>query len=258
MRTLYIDLETKSPVPIENGTHAYAAKAEILLLAYAYDEEPVQLIDRASGEAVPPQLMRDIVSSDVLKSAFNATFERTLLRACRGSECPPEQWRCTMILAWEYGFSGGLGEVGARLGLPQDRQKMGVGRQLIKKFCCPHKPTKHDKRVWILPSDEPEAWQTFREYCIRDVEVERTVRSRLLQVVGDLPASEWRAWALDQVINDRGIGVDMALVRNAIEMDTARKQELTERAIIMTGLVNPNSRAHLPGAEPAAGRDQGA
>jgi DNA polymerase len=150
-----------------------------------------------------------------------------------------------MILAWEYGFSGSLGDVGMRLNLPQDKQKMGVGRSLIRKFCCPHKPTKHDKREWITHADEPEAWQQFKDYCIRDVETERTIRNKLLKVVGDLPDSEWAAWALDQRINDRGIGVDMTLVRAAMSMDAERKQELTERAIILTGLVNPNSRNQL-------------
>jgi len=244
-RVLYTDLETKSAVPIENGTHAYAQGASITLFAYGYDDEPIKLIDLAAGEKLPAQLIKDLQDPAIIKSAFNATFERTLIATCLRIECPPEQWRCTMILAWSYGFSGGLGDVGVRLGLPQDRQKMGIGRSLIRKFCVPRKPTKHDKRIWIEPADEPEAWQQFKDYCIRDVEVERTVRKKLISVVGDIPASEWAAWALDQHINDRGIGVDMGLVHAAIEMDTDRKQELTERAVIITGLVNPNSRAQL-------------
>jgi DNA polymerase bacteriophage-type len=242
---LNIDLETACAVPIENGTHAYAAGARITLFAYAYDDGPVVLIDLTRGEEIPSQVMHDLTSPAVTKSAFNATFERTVLAAFFGIVCPPEQWRCTMILAWEYGFSGGLGDVAARLGLPQDRQKMGVGRSLIRKFCCPHKHTKHDKRDWILPTDEPEAWEQFREYCKQDVEVERAVQAKLLSVVGDLPDSEWAAWALDQRINDRGVGVDMEFVHAAMDMDASVKLMLTTEAIELTGLINPNSRNKL-------------
>jgi DNA polymerase len=242
---LQIDIETYSSTDISAGTHRYAEAAELLLFAYAYDDGPVRLVDVAAGEEIPLDVLRDLASPDVVKSAFNAAFERTLLRKTLGVECAPEQWRCTMVLAWEYGFSGGLGDVASRLGLGQDKQKMGVGRSLIRKFCCPRKPTKYDKRTRIYHHEEPESWDQFREYCIRDVESERAVRSKLISVVGDLPASEWAAWALDQRINDRGIAVDQELVVAAVELDTENKQRLTERAINITGLVNPNSRDML-------------
>lgn len=245
MQTLFEDWETRSSAPIEYGLDHYFSKAEELLYAYKFNDGPTKVVDIANGEKIPEEVITAWTDPQVVKWSFNRSFENYCIRTFYGIEVPPEQTRCTMILAWEYGFSGGLGQVGERLGLPQDKQKMGAGRSLIRKFCIPRKPTKHDKREWVTPQEEPEAWAQFKAYNGQDVETEFAVNHKLVSVVGDLPESEWKAYALDAKINQRGIGVDMQLVRSAMSMDEDRKQELTERAIIITGLVNPNSRDQL-------------
>ena len=247
MRTLSIDIETYSSVDLRScGVYAYAASPdfEILLFGYAYDDDPVQVIDLASGEKLPIELQNALYDPEILKTAFNASFERTCLSAFMGKTTPPEQWSCTAVWARELGLPSSLESVGVVLGLPEDKQKLKTGKALIRYFSIPCKPTKtNGQRTRNFPHHDPEKWALYKEYNMGDVVAERAIR-RKLERFPVLP-SEQLLWEHDQHINDRGVGVDSVLAEEAVQIDTIIKGRLLDDAKELTGLENPKSAAQL-------------
>lgn len=246
MKTLRIDIETYSSEDLrKSGVHRYAEATdfEILLFGYAYDEEDINIIDLASGETMPKEVMQDLIDPNVIKTAFNAAFEITCLNAHFGINLPLEQWHCTSVHALTLGLPGNLADVGLVLGLPKDHQKM-MGWTLIKYFCMPCSPTKaNGMRARNLYNHAPEKWKSFKEYCIGDVRTERFVSNRLK--LFPVPEIEHQLWVLDQKMNTTGIKVDTALVDQAINMGGLVKERQLAQASELTGLENPNSRDQL-------------
>lgn len=245
MRTLHIDLETYSDVDIgKAGLYKYAESAafEVLLLAYAYDYGPVSIVDTAAGEQVPAQVAADLVSPQVRKVAHNAAFEVQCLS--RYYPIDVAQWHCTMIHSYYCGLPGQLGQAGKALGLPEDKQKMAVGRQLIRYFCIPCKPTKGNhgraRNMWY---HDKEKWELFKRYCIRDVETEMEIYKELEK--HPFPEAERQLWVLDQYINRYGVAMDRGLISGALAISGQVQGELAGKAREMTGLDNPNSVAQL-------------
>ncbi|MGJ0841559.1 DNA polymerase [Clostridium tertium] len=252
MRTLAIDVETYCELDIKNvGAYRYCEHPsfEIMLFAYAYDDEPVQIIDFMNGETLPFEIIEDLENPEVLKTAFNANFERNAIIGDgywpNGiSDMNPAQWDCTMIQALRMGLPGSLDMVGKALNFQEDKQKMKEGKALIQYFCKPCKPTKtNGGRTRNLPEHDPEKWELFKEYCKQDVEVEREIRRKLNKY--KTTDKEKRLWDLDQQINDRGINLDLVLAEQAIKCDEQFKDRLTKEAIGLTGLSNPNSPTQL-------------
>lgn len=245
MRELSIDIETYSSADLnKSGVYAYASAPDftILLFAYALDDGEVSILDLASGEAIPDEIMLDLTSPDTVKTAFNANFERTCLSKYFGIPMPPEQWRCTMVQAMELGLPGSLAGAAQALGLPE--QKDAQGRACINYFSKPCKPTKaNGNRVRNLPQHDPEKWEIFKSYCKQDVVVEREIKNKLRSF--PIPPSEQKLWECDQRINDRGIGVDLTTVKNAVMFSERHKQQCLEEAIRLTGIDNPNSVTQL-------------
>ena len=245
MRILGIDLETLGNVDIKAaGGYRYAETCEILLFAYAYDDEPVQVIDLTSGEEIPRFVLSDLTDPTVLKVAYNAQFERTVLtHYLRKLGMLPadiwldaRQWQCTMVLGLTLGLPGSLASLGEAMGLAEDEKKMAVGKTLIRKFCV-------KGRGFKTPAEDPENWELFKEYNRRDVETERTLRKRLWKYLPE--KAEHDLWALDQRINDRGVTIDRQLAEAAIKIDADMKQEVIDKAKEVTGLGNPASGAQL-------------
>lgn len=258
MPVLSIDIETYSSVDLRKSTvyrYAEAADFDILLFGYAVDDDPVRVID-LTKEPMPDAVAAAIQDPRYIKTAYNANFERVCLSVwlhnhgytnnspLEFSYLPPEQWRCTMVHAATLGLPRTLAEVGAVLGLAEEKQKMKEGKALIDYFCKPCKPTKANKgRTRNLPHHAMEKWQTFVAYNQRDVEVERDIRHILEQY--PVPDDEWAAYWMDQRINDRGVKVDGALMRAAIQMNYEHSKELTVEAELLTGLGNVNSVSQL-------------
>ena len=245
MKTLRIDIETFSRNDIKSGVYKYVECHDfaVMLFGYAYDGSPVMVVDLINGGTVPESVLADLINPDVLKTAFNANFERVCLSKHLGVALPIEQWKCTSVLALELGLPQHLADVAKALKLPQDKQKMTAGKRLIKKFCCPSKPTKkHPTDRWY-PIEDPESWALFIEYCRQDVEVERAIATTLQR--GDPPQAEWEAYWLDQKINDTGIKANLALIKFAINADRVTKERITAELTKLTGLDNPNSVAQL-------------
>ena len=247
MTTLRIDLETYSSVDLRKcGAHKYAESEdfEILLFAYAFGDSGVNVIDLAQGQEIPQHVMRSLFDPAVIKAAYNASFETICLARHFGKPMPIEQWRCTSVHALYLGLPGNLAEVGKVVGLSKDQQKLGSGGALIRYFCIPCKPTKANHgRTRNLPKHDPAKWELFVEYCRRDVETEREIARRLVKF--PVPEIEWKLWQLDQRMMNRGVMVDRTLVRAAIECDEIFKERLTNEAVALTGLANPNSRNQL-------------
>lgn len=246
MKRLNIDIETYSDIDISKaGLYRYCdtPEFEVLLFAYAEDFGDVKIIDLAQGEQIPPEILAALKNKDVIKHAYNAAFEITCLNRA-GYETPPEQWRCTMLHGMYLGYPAGLAKLGEALGLPEDKKKMGVGKALIRYFCVPCTPTKSNgNRTRNLPKHDSDKWNLFKEYCRQDVvtEIADYQRLRAFPVPDDVQAD----WVLDFEINSRGIAVDTELVNGALAIDAEHKEELTARAVEITGLANPNSRAQL-------------
>ncbi len=245
IKVLEIDIETYSSVDITKcGLHKYAESEDftILLFAYACDDKPVQIVDFASGEALPDRIFQALTDPSILKTAFNASFERICIGRYYGVDLPIEQWECTMVRSAMLGLPLSLAQVGKVLNL--EDQKMTEGKALIKYFSCPCKPTKtNGGRTRNLPEHAPDKWDTFKRYCVRDVEVEQAIRNKTKNFV--IPDSEKELYVIDQRINDRGVLVDMDFVRHAIRMDTLYKGRLSVEAAELSGLDNPNSVAQL-------------
>lgn len=244
-KELSIDIETYSDVDlIKCGVYAYADSPafEVLLFAYAFDGGETQVIDLAQGEELPAEVTDAIFDEAVIKTAFNANFERICLSRHFGRYLSPESWHCSAVQAAMLALPRSLEEVGMVLGLEQ--QKMKEGKDLIRYFCMPCKPTKaNGGRTRNLPCHAPEKWDLFKTYCIRDVNVERGIRRKLQHF--PIPESEMELYRLDQIINDRGVLVDKELVRQAVSCDLMYKDIVTRRAYELTGLENPNSVAQI-------------
>ena len=255
MKRLHLDLETYSPEPIaKTGLYRYALHPDfrILLLAYAVDDDPVQIVDLASGDDIPKVVWNGLLNNTVTKVAHNAAFERVCLSVYMwrlgvlklGIFLSAEDWHCTMVQASRCGLPMSLKEAGAALGLEQ--QKMTEGKALIKLFCTP-KPKKADGIFYEgdrnLPEDFPEEWNTFKAYCIRDVEVEREIDRKTAWMT--VPSWERKLYAVDQKINDRGVLVDIDLAKEACRIGAIVTARLTEEAMTLTGLNNPNSVSQL-------------
>ena len=245
MQTLSIDLETFSSQPLQKtGVYRYVESPdfEILLFAYSVDGGPVQQIDLACGEKIPSEILSALEDETVSKWAFNANFERICLSRFlgypTGDYLEPGSWKCSMIWAAYMGLPLSLEGVGAVLGL--EKQKLTEGKDLIKYFCQPCAPTKSNgQRTRNLPEHAPDKWLAFKRYNIRDVETEMSIQARLSKY--PVPDSVWEEYHLDQEINDRGVGLDMELVRQAIQMDGRSRSELTQAMKELTSLDNPNS-----------------
>lgn len=246
-RTLSIDLETYSEIDIAKcGSFRYIddESFEILLLGYAFDDEPVTVIDLTADEEVPADFLAALYDPEVTKTAWNCAFERFGLWKHFGRYCPPEQWNDTMILSAVCGLPLGLGEAGKALRLEADEAKDREGKALIRYFCSPCRPTKvNGGRTRNLPQHDTDKWALFIEYNRQDVVAERTIRKRLLRWEPD--SLEHRFWCLDARINEQGMRVDRELVHNAIAMDARYKAELTKQAVAISGLENPNSVAQI-------------
>ena len=245
-RVLSIDLETYSDVDLPNcGVYRYVeGDFHILLFAYAFDDEETKCIDMACGEQLPAEVVDAINDSSIIKSAWNAQFERTCLSKYLGTQLSPDSWQCTMV--WAASLSLPLKLATAAQALKTAQQKDAVGERLIRYFSLPCKPTKaNGGRTRNLPEHAPEDWKLFKSYCIQDVETERDIRRRLEKF--PLLPQEWDYYHMDQWINDRGILIDKELVQQAIICNMAMSEEMTKRAYALTGLENPNSVSQLKG-----------
>lgn len=241
MRTLSIDIESYSDVDLSKcGVYKYTSSPafEILLFGYAVDGGDVRVVDLACGEQIPEDVISALSDTSVTKWAFNAMFERVCLSNFLGEWLEPEGWHCTMVWSATLGLPLSLESAGAALGL--EKQKLTEGKDLIRYFCVPCKPTKtNGDRTRNRPEHDPEKWKRFKAYNLRDVETEMQIQKRL----SNFPVSDaiWEEYHLDQEINDRGIGVDMELVRQAIAIDVRSRERLTAAMQKLTELENPNS-----------------
>ena len=246
---LGIDIETFSSVDIKNGAYAYseAPDFEILLIGYKFsDEDKVKLIDLTDDpeELENLRFWDALTDPEVVKTAYNANFERTCLARHTGKAMPPEQWRCTMVLAVQLGLPRSLAAVGPALGLTEEEQKKKTGAALIQYFCKPCKPTRtNGQRTKNTRLHAPEKWELFKEYNIQDVVTEQIILKRLRDFRPD--QSEQDLWTLDQEINDRGVLLDIPMAGSIVEFDTERSADLLAEAQQITGLSNPNSLAQL-------------
>lgn len=246
MKHLNIDIETYSDIDIgKAGLYRYCdtPNFEVLLFAYAKDFGDVKIIDLAQGEQIPAEILAALTDETVIKHAYNAAFEITCLNRA-GYKTPPDQWRCTMLHGMYLGYPAGLAKLGEALGLPEDKKKMGVGKALIRYFCVPCAPTKtNGNRTRNLPKHDTDKWILFKEYCRQDVVTEMEDYRRLSRF--PVPDEVQADWVLDYEINSRGIAIDTDLVNGALAIDAEHKEELTARAVEITGLANPNSRTQL-------------
>lgn len=251
MKRASLDLETFSSVDIgKAGAYRYVDSEdfEILLCAYSIDGGPIKILDlteRAEDRAEFDSTVRDIIfNADYLKSAYNASFEIACLSKYFGTSLDLSQWRCTMLHGAYLGFPGSLDACGKALGLPQDKQKMGVGKSLIRYFCVPCKPTKaNGGRTRNLPHHDPAKWDLFKEYNAQDVVTEMEIERRLSAY--PVPDDIQQQWELDLTINARGVAVDTTLVASAQTMDAQVRHEYIQEAQALTGLDNPNSVSQL-------------
>lgn len=247
MRELSIDIETYSSEDLtKTGVYRYAEAPDftILLFAYAFDDGEIRVVDFASGENLPEDVRFALADPHIIKTAYNANFERTCLAAYLHIPMPPEQWRCSMAAAAELGLPQTLAGAAEALGIPE--QKDARGEALIRYFSKPCKPTAaNGGRIRNLPEHAPEKWEIFKEYCRQDVAVERAVKKKLRRF--PLPERELRLWELDQRILDRGVRADMALARNALRFHAAHKDGCAAELLAITGLENANSVAQLKG-----------
>ena len=245
MKTLSIDIETYSDQPLaKTGVYRYVESPvfEILLFSYSVDGDPVQLVDLACGEQIPAEVISALTDDFVIKWAFNANFERICLSRFlglpTGDYLKPDAWKCSMVWAATMGLPLSLEGVGSVLGL--EKQKLTEGKELIKYFCQPCAPTKtNGQRTRNLPAHAPDKWLAFKKYNIRDVDTEMSIQARLSK--HPVPDSVWDEYHIDQEINDRGVALDMELVRQAIQMDGRSRSELTQVMKDLTALENPNS-----------------
>lgn len=245
MRHLNVDIETYSPNDISFGVYKYSESEEfeILLFSYAYDFGEVHVVDLASGEKIPDNVVLDLRRDEVIKHAYNAQFEITCLNRA-GYQTFVEQWRCTMIHGAYLGYPMGLAKLGKALGLPQDKLKDKAGAALIRYFSVPCKPTKKNGgRTRNLPKHDPDKWFAYGMYNMQDVVTEMECYRRLSAF--PVPEEVERQWQIDIRMNATGVGIDRQLVEGALTIDEENKKALLEEAYELTGLSNPNSRNQL-------------
>lgn len=242
---LHIDIETYSSIDIKTaGAYKYCESIdfEILMVAYAFDDEPIQIVDLAQGETLPIEFLEALQNPQVEKHAHNANFERNAFKAV-GYNIPIEQWHCSAVKSAYCGLPLSLEMVSKAFKL-EEKGKLATGKALIRYFCIPCKPTNaNDKRMRNMPWHDLEKWDEFKKYCINDVEAEREIDNRLQAYI--IPEFERRNYILDQEINDRGIMIDLNMAKNAFDIDTQHSAILTDKMIDLTGLENPNSPAQL-------------
>lgn len=259
MKNISIDLETYSDVDLKKcGVYKYVQSPnfEILLFGYSVDEGVVHVVDLTQGESIPDEIIEALTDEKVTKWAFNSQFERICLSEYLrrfysakfisysieedtvGDYLSPVSWKCTMTWAAYMGLPLSLEGAGKVLGLPE--QKLKEGKELIRYFCVPCKPTKvNGGRTRNLPEHDKEKWDAFVKYNIRDVEVELAIQNRLSKF--PVPDFVWEEFWLDQEINDRGIALDMDVAENAIMFDKYSKEKLTAKIQNLTDIDNPNS-----------------
>lgn len=245
MRSLSIDIETYSGTDLaKSGVYRYSESPnfEILLFGYSVDGGEVHVIDLAFGKTLPSEIRNALTDDSVLKWAHNAQFERVCLSHYTGQWLNPGSWRCTMV--WSAYLGLPLSLEGAALVTGAEKQKLSEGKELVRYFCSPCKPTKaNGGRTRNLPFHDPKKWEWFKAYNLRDVETELAIAQRLSKF--PMPEEEWKNYALDQEINDRGIRLDMDLVQEAIRCDRQSKAQLTKAMRELTDLENPNSVAQM-------------
>lgn len=245
MRTMFVDIETYSSASLPDvGVYKYAESPDfdILLFGYAFDDDPVEVID-LTADHFPEGLRSALYDPTVVKVAHNSQFERVCLSAYFGEQIPPGAFEDTMVMASWCGLPLSLDAVGQALGLSEEQSKMKEGKALLRRFCQPRKPTKGNPKTRLGREDDPEGWSVFIEYNRRDVEVERTIYKCLLKWRPD--SSEYKIWELDQQINDRGMPVDLQLAANAVEIGEAYRERLLDKAKEISGLDNPNSTEQI-------------
>lgn len=246
-KVLSIDIETYSTTDIaKSGVHKYVEdpEFEVMLFAYSEDYGPATVIDLMMGEFIPRRIVDMLFDPSVLKTAYNAPFERNALARHFGRHCPAEQWECSMVLGAVSGYPLGLDKLCKALGLDDTKAKMTEGKRLVKYFCTPCKPPKNDPtKTRHMPWDDPEKWAKFKEYNKQDVVAENEIRKLLIRNRPD--ATEHKFWCLDQYINDTGIRIDMQLARNASAIGNGIKDDLINQARRLTGLENPASNSQL-------------
>lgn len=251
IKTLSVDIETFASVSLQKcGVYKYAESPdfEILLFGYSEDGGPVRVVDLACGEEIPEEVLDALTDENVIKWAFNAQFERVCLSRflglAEGEYLDPTYWRCSMVWSAYMGLPLSLEGASAVLGL--EKQKLSEGRDLIRYFSIPCKPTKtNGGRTRNLPEHDREKWERYKAYNIRDVETEMQIQQKLARF--PVPEAIWDEYHLDQQINDRGIRVDRAFVEQAIRIDALTRDRLTEEMRALTDLDNPNSVMQLKG-----------
>ena len=245
MKQISIDIETYSSTNLnQTGVYRYADSDdfELLLFGYATDFGPVKVVDLTQGEKIPPQIIEALDNPNIIKSAFNAQFERVCLSCFVGHRLKPTGWHCSRVWSATLGLPLSLRDVGSVLGLP--RQKITAGKELVRYFCTPCKPTKaNQNRTRNFPYHAPDKWQQFKQYNQRDVEVEMEITQKL--ECFPVPQNEWENYWMDQDINDRGIRIDQQLVNNAIKCQNVFHDQYLQTAKELTGLANPNSPLQL-------------
>lgn len=245
MKQISIDIETYSSTNLnQTGVYRYADSDdfELLLFGYATDFGPVKAVDLTQGEKIPPQIIEALDNPNIIKSAFNAQFERVCLSRYVGHRLKPAGWHCSRVWSATLGLPLSLRDVGSVLGLP--RQKITAGKELVRYFCTPCKPTKaNQSRTRNFPYHAPDKWQQFKQYNQRDVEVEMEITQKLERF--PVPQNEWENYWMDQNINDRGIRIDQQLVNNAIKCQNVFHDQYLQTAKKLTGLANPNSPLQL-------------
>lgn len=244
---LSIDLETYSDVNLKKaGLYRYVQSPafEILLFAYSFDGAPTQVIDMAQGEKIPLEVIHALTDPQCLKHAYNAAFEWYCLSKYMGAQLPPSQWRDTMLHGLYAGYTAGLDATGRALGIPEDKQKLATGKALIRYFCVPCKPTKSNGgRTRNYPHHDPEKWALFKTYNGQDVVAEMEIERRLS--VFPVPDFVQKQWETDLLINARGVAVDMDFCEGALELGETIRAQLTDEAVQLSGLQNPNSVKQL-------------
>lgn len=249
MKSMNIDIETYSSIDLsKSGVYHYveAPDFDILLIGYSIDGGQVQVIDctNQSEESKLLEFKRHLYDPNVIKHAFNANFERTCLAKWTGRPMPPDEWRCTMIKCLTMGLPGNLAGAGMALGLPEEKLKDPKGKALIQYFSRPCKPTRaNGGRARNLPQHDPDKWALYISYNRQDVITEMEIGAKLAEYI--IPQSEQNLWSLDQRMNDRGVRVDVDMVKKIVDYDATRKEQLQQEARELTGLSNPNSLAQL-------------
>lgn len=245
MKQISIDIETYSSTNLnQTGVYRYADSNdfELLLFGYATDFGPVKVVDLTQGEKIPPQIVEALDDPNIIKSAFNAQFERVCLSRFVGHHLKPVGWHCSRVWSATLGLPLSLRDVGTVLGLP--RQKITAGKELVHYFCTPCKPTKSNQKCTRnFPYHAPDKWQQFKQYNQRDVEVEMEITQKLEHF--PVPQNEWENYWMDQDINDRGIQIDQQLVNNAIKCQENFHDQYLQISQKLTDLANPNSPLQL-------------